>query len=91
MTPKETIKNALREKLKNLDKEELINIIAELSAEYVMVRSMRRHVVLSGETECSQLLRDDLQKIVDETKSSMPVHKPSIFSMINGTRTIKEE
>lgn len=91
MTPKETIKNALREKLKKLDKEELINIIAELSAEYVMVHSMRRHVVLPGETECSQLLRDDLQKIVDATKSSMSVYKPSIFSMINRTRTIKEE
>lgn len=48
MTPKETIKNALREKLKKLDKEELINIIEELSAEYVMVHSMRRHVVLPG-------------------------------------------
>lgn len=91
MTPKETIKNALREKLKKLDKEELINIIAELSAEYVMALSMRRHVVLPGETECSQLLRDDLQKIVDETKSSMSVYKPSIFSMINRKRTIKEE
>ena len=78
MTPKETIKNTLREKLKKLDKEELINIIAELSAEYVMVHSMRRHVVLPGETECSQLLRDDLQKIVDATKSSMSVYKPSI-------------
>lgn len=91
MTPKETIKNELREKLKKLDKEELINIIAEMYAEYLMVHSMRRHVVLPGETECSQLLRDDLQKIVDATKSSMPVYKPSIFSMINETRTIKEE
>lgn len=91
MKPKEIIKNALRDKLKKLDKEELINIIEELSAEYVMVHSMRRHVVLPGEIECSQLLRDDLQKIVDATKSSMPVYKPSIFSVINETRTIKEE
>ena len=91
MIPKETVKNALREKLNNLDKEELINIIEELSAEYVMVLYMRRHVVLPGETEYSQLLSDDLQKIVDATKISMPVYKPSIFSMINGTRTIKEE
>ena len=91
MNPKETVKNALREKLNHLDKEELINIIAELSAEYVMLLYMRRHVVLPGETECSQLLSDDLQEIVDATKSSMPVYKPSIFSIINGTRTIKEE
>ena len=91
MKPKETIKNALREKLNLLDKEELINIIEELSAEYVMSHSMRRYVVLPGETEYSQLLSDDLQGIVDAKKSSMPVYKPSIFSMINGTRTIKEE
>lgn len=42
MTPKETIKNALREKLNHLDKEELINIIEELSAEYVMALYITR-------------------------------------------------
>ena len=38
MTQKEIIKNALREKLKELSKEELINIIADISAGFVLAR-----------------------------------------------------
>lgn len=38
METKEVIKNALREKLQHLSKEELIDIIADLSAGYVAVR-----------------------------------------------------
>lgn len=38
METKEVIKNALREKLQHLSQEELIDIIADLSAGYIAVR-----------------------------------------------------
>lgn len=42
MKPKEIIKNALRDKLKELSKEELVDIISELSSLCVMSHALRR-------------------------------------------------
>lgn len=78
MKPKEIIKNALREKLKELSKEELVDIISELSALYVMSHALRRDAYPMGIAECGCELRTDLQDIIDATKQSMPVYKPSI-------------
>lgn len=78
MKPKEIIKNALREKLKKLSKEELVDIISELSTLYVMSHALRRDAYPMGLAECGCELRTDLQDIIDATKQSMPVYKPSI-------------
>ena len=78
MKPKEIIKNALREKLKELSKEELVDIISELSSLYVMSHALRRDAYPMGIAECGCELRTDLQDIIDATKQSMPVYKPSI-------------
>ena len=78
MKPKEKIKNALRDKLKELSKEELVDIISELSSLYVMSHALRRDAYLMGVAECGCELRTDLQDIIDATKQSMPVYKPSI-------------
>lgn len=91
MKPKEIIKNALRDKLKELSKEELVDIISELSSLCVMSHALRRDAYPMGVAECGCELRTDLQDIIDATKQSMPVYNPSIFSMINRIRTIKEE
>ena len=78
MKPKEIIKNALRDKLKELSKEELVDIISELSSLYVMSHALRRDAYPMGVAECGSELRTDLQDIIDATKQSMPVYKPSI-------------
>lgn len=78
MKPKDIIKNALRDKLKELSKEELVDIISELSSLYVVSHALRRDAYPMGLAECGCELRTDLQDIIDATKQSMPVYNPSI-------------
>ena len=82
MNPKEIIKNALRDKLKEFSKEELVDIISELSSLYVMSHALRRDAYPTGVAECGCELRMDLQDIIDATKQSMPVYKPSINEIV---------
>ena len=78
MKQKEVVKNALRERLKELSKDELIDIISELSSLYVMSHALRRDAYPMGVAECGCELRTDLQDIINATKQSMPVFEPSI-------------
>jgi hypothetical protein len=91
MKPKEIIKNALRNKLKELSKEELVDIISELSSLYVMSHALRRDVYPMGVAECGCELRTDLQDIIDATKQSMPVYNPSINEVVGIEVNYKED
>lgn len=91
MNPKEILKNALRDKLKELSKEELVDIISEFSSLYVMSHALRRDAYPMGVAECGCELRTDLQDIIDATKQSMPVYKPSINEVVGRVINYKED
>ena len=91
MKPKEKITNALRDKLKELSKEELVDIISELSTLYIMSNALRRDAYPVGVAECACELRTDLQDIIDATKQSMPVYKPSINEIVGRVINYKED
>lgn len=78
MKQKEIIKNALMEKLKELSKDELVDIISDLSSLYIMSHALRRDAYPMGVAECGCELRTDLQDIINANKQSMPVYNPSI-------------
>ena len=91
MKQKEVIKNVLREKLKKLGKDELVDIVSELSALYVMSHALRHDAYPMGVAEFGSELRTDLQDIIDSTKQSMPVYKPSINEIMGRVVNYKEE
>ena len=91
MNPKEILKNALRDKLKELSKEELVDIISDLSSLCVMSHALRRDAYPMGVAEFGCELRTDLQDIIDATKQSMPVYNPSINEVVGRVINYKED
>lgn len=91
MKRKDVMKNALREKLMGLSKEELIDIVSELSVLYIMSHSLRRDNYPMGVAECGNELRTDLMDIINATKQGMPVYKPSILESKQMVSGLKEK
>lgn len=70
METKEVIKNALREKLQHLSQEELIDIIADLSAGYVAVRVFAE-AASALSSFCPNQTRTDFAEIINATASKI--------------------
>lgn len=68
MKPKEMIKNALCEKLKELSKEELIEIISDLASVYVSARVFGV-VATAMNPSFSSGLKQDISDIINATAS----------------------
>ena len=75
----------------SLSKEELIDIVSELSALYIISHSLRRDNYPMGVAECGSELRTDLMDIINATEQGMPVYKPSILESKQMVRGLKEK
>jgi len=70
METKEVLKNALREKMKDLSKDDLIDIIADMSSIYVMSRVAAAWVSAMGVSSTPDV-RTDLESIASSVASSL--------------------
>lgn len=70
MVTKDAIKNVMQEKLQHLSKEELIDVISELSSVYIMARIFGVSVSVMGSSN-SNVVRTDLSDIINKTASSL--------------------
>lgn len=70
MVTKDAIKNVMQEKLLHLSKEELIDVISELSSVYIMARIFGVSVSVMSPSN-SSVVRTDLSDIINKTASSL--------------------
>lgn len=70
MVTKDAIKNVMQEKLQHLSKEELIDVISELSSVYIMARIFGVSVSVMSSSN-SSVVRTDLSDIINKTASSL--------------------
>ena len=70
MVTKDAIKNVMQEKLQHLSKEELIDVISELSSVYIMARIFGVSVSVMSPSN-SSVVRTDLSDIINKTASSL--------------------
>lgn len=70
MEAKEVIKKTLREKLEGLSKDELIDIIADMSSVYVLARAAGAMAQTMGAIVHSEV-RTDLQSIANNVASTL--------------------
>lgn len=70
METKEVLKNALKEKMKNLSKDDLIDIIADMSSLYVMTRVAAACASAMGISSTPDV-RTDLESIASSVASTL--------------------
>ena len=70
MVTKDAIKNVMQEKLQHLSKEELIDVISDLSSVYIMTRIFGVSVSVMSPSN-SSVVRTDLSDIINKTASSL--------------------
>lgn len=74
MGTKEMIKNVMQEKLRHLSKEELIDIISDLSAVYIVGKAFCLASVLSPSN--TGAIRTDLVDMINSTVTNLSNRKP---------------